>query len=317
MAQKYGFFNSLNSDRLYNAETFNKYFRGIISEIGVFSNCGTKFACSCAREDNTNIVMLDTGKLLVNCHWLEIEGDKAIVELDDAHPTLDRIDIISARWSDSTRKVELTVIKGTPSKAPKAPGYVGRTSEIVGSGYGINDESGIVDLPLYAIRVSPSRVAPIIEMSYIGTYVCPYICHLVIGPDETDVEAWLARILEAIMRWNSELQNELQVSTYIQSYEKPVDGGSNVSNTIALDMPNYVYSEGDHIFAFYNGMALIRDKMTSNEEYAPDSFYVDNQSDPPTLTIQGSMSAGNSLDIIALKSQIGVPSYMNGDGISY
>ena len=67
MAIKYGYFNSVNGDRKYNAEDMTMYFKGLVSD-GIFQTIGDMFVVT-AGDGLT--VTVGTGRALVNTHWIE------------------------------------------------------------------------------------------------------------------------------------------------------------------------------------------------------------------------------------------------------
>ena len=66
MATHYGFFDSVNSDRKYSAEDFNRYLSGLISD-GIFENYGECFRCSV----NGDTLTIGSGKAWINGHFFE------------------------------------------------------------------------------------------------------------------------------------------------------------------------------------------------------------------------------------------------------
>lgn len=313
MSQTFGFFNSLDDDRLYNAETFNRYFEGLVTPIGVFSNVGSLFKCTLDSTDGLH-VHIGTGKLLINSHWFKIEGDDVVIDLEPISGANDRIDLIVARWRDNDRRIELDKITGKAKKDPTTPVVTGRSTEIVnGMYYGIDARDGIVEVPLYSIRVSPGSTKLAVVNNYIGTYYTPYVSHIIVGPDKDDIDARLAQIMDGIRYWNSQLQEELQVSTALVSYAISVSGASGMSNSIVLEEkdPEYTYSPGDIFFVYYNGFALYP------SDTDPAGYSITNNGNTTTLTIKGSMGKGNFLRVVILKSQVGVPVYEDGTNIAY
>lgn len=332
--RNYGYFNAIYNqetetyDRLYNADTFNKYFAGLINLTGVFSNYGNKFATS---YDGFN-VSVGTGKLIINGCWYVVEGDPQVIAVPEADSgaTAARIDYIVAKWDKAARQITLEVKKGKTGsgKPPKPEGWTLVTKRI-------NDRfvtvpslvmsSDVIEMPIVQYTIRPNTEAISAMANVVGGPYCPWISHLVLGPDATDIDRYLQGILTLILDWTEHLQEDLQVSTYIQSYRKIVSGGDGASNSIPMNLTpihsddplGYHFSEGDQIFVFYNGFNLKRDGSASEASSYSDSFYVDTSYDPPRIIINGDMGPNDTVEIIVLKSQIGVPSYMDGDGEYY
>lgn len=117
---KYGFFNSVNGDRKYNADDMTKYFDKIVSD-GVFNNPENALKVTSSMAENL-AVDVQAGRGLIRCRWLEIAEDTVeTLSLEPADILLDRIDTVVLRLDlrESERKMEVAVVKGTPSSAPE------------------------------------------------------------------------------------------------------------------------------------------------------------------------------------------------------
>lgn len=125
MALESGFFNSVNGDRLYNAEQMSRYFENILSS-GIFKRID-----NCLKVSATNSMALTVapGGGLINCHWFRAMAAET-VNIPAAHAVLPRFDIVVARldMSDSVRAITLDVVSGTPAASPVAPDPVRTTS---------------------------------------------------------------------------------------------------------------------------------------------------------------------------------------------
>ena len=133
---------------------------------------------------------------------------------------------------------------------------------------------------------------------------------MVVGPDQADVDKYLADMYDKIIAWSQDLTEELNINTYMSQYTKVVDGGNGVSVTTNLDMAGYIYNPGDVFLVYYNGLLLAKDveyTITEGETYA-------------ALTISNGQSyipRGNRLVIQVIKSLVGMPSFINGDDMEY
>ena len=119
MALITGYYNSLNGDRKYNAETMSKYFTGLITR-GVLQNYKGKFVV----EAKTGMqVKIPTGKAFFSDgKWIENTADITLT-LDPADVVLDRIDRIVLRndTNEGVRNASVVLVKGTPGSNPVAP----------------------------------------------------------------------------------------------------------------------------------------------------------------------------------------------------
>lgn len=115
----YGFFNSVNGDRKYNAETMSDMFKGLISD-GVYKSVGESLAVS---ESSGLTLKVARGRAVVSERW--VENDATInITLNPAHMTLNRYTAIVLRRSLEDRNVILTTIDGTPAASPTKPDIV-------------------------------------------------------------------------------------------------------------------------------------------------------------------------------------------------
>nr|DAT95057.1 MAG TPA: Receptor Binding Protein [Caudoviricetes sp.] len=118
MAVTYGFYNSVNGDRKYDATQISSMFDGLIID-GVFSSIGTCFA---VKAKNNITVEVGIGKAWFNHTW--IYNDAILpVTLPVADPLLDRIDaiVIEIDSSDSVRENSIKTVMGIASSTPKEP----------------------------------------------------------------------------------------------------------------------------------------------------------------------------------------------------
>ena len=94
MAIESGFFNSINGDRLYNADSFNKLFEGLITN-GVFESVGDRLA---VQPNDGMTIQIGTGKGWFNNHWIK-NTSKYLIELEAS-------DVILNRWAAVVVRVD-------------------------------------------------------------------------------------------------------------------------------------------------------------------------------------------------------------------
>ena len=111
----YGFFNSVNGDRRYNANQLGNYFKGLISN-GVFENVGKAFKITSNNDMSINI---GSGKAYINEKW--IENDKTVnYSIDASDTAYARIDTVVIRLDYTARTISIKILKGTASPTPTA-----------------------------------------------------------------------------------------------------------------------------------------------------------------------------------------------------
>ena len=118
MAITYGFYNSLNKDRVYNAEQMSSIFNGIITD-GVFSTIGDALMPIVGTGMQ---VIVKTGKCWFNGTWT-LNDALLPLDIEAADVSLTRIDAIIVEIDSSidTRANTIKMLKGTPSANPAKP----------------------------------------------------------------------------------------------------------------------------------------------------------------------------------------------------
>lgn len=118
MAVTYGFYNSINKDRMYNAIQMSQIFDGVIND-GVYMSVLSHFA---VRAGSGMSVVVGGGRAWFNHTWTYNDSDM-IVTIDDSEFEATRIDaiVIKIDRRETARANSIEVIKGTPSDHPVKP----------------------------------------------------------------------------------------------------------------------------------------------------------------------------------------------------
>lgn len=116
MSISYGFYNSTNHDRKYNAEQISSIFDGIITD-GVYHSIGDAFSVTPGTDMSVNVA---SGRAWFNHTWT-LNDAMIIVELTAAHQVYDRIDAIILKVDRDARTNTITAKAGTPSSSPAKP----------------------------------------------------------------------------------------------------------------------------------------------------------------------------------------------------
>lgn len=104
MAWTYGFFNSVNGDRLYNAQQMSNIFEGLITD-GVYASVGNKLA---VQPNSGMTIQIGTGRGWFNKHW--VSNDSVYVTtLEASDVLLNRYCAVCVRAddTDSVRTAEV------------------------------------------------------------------------------------------------------------------------------------------------------------------------------------------------------------------
>lgn len=268
-----GFFDSIGTDRLYYADSFNTFFEGLISQNGIFENVGGRFSVTNAGGLTLNVA---DGKALVNNRWIRSDAIEALT-LDAAHSVLNRYDMITLRWNNSTRDITLVITKGENASTAIKPAPVRNT-----------DQYEIV-LAYVHLRAGVTEIAlgDITDCRY-DANLCGIITGLIDQVDVTNLynqfaakfqalnnqmEAWQTEQQAKYAEWFTTLTDELTVngrlSRSIANYKTTRENG-----TQYIDVPaNLDYIEGDVLDVFVNGILLVEgadyDLMMNEVENIP------------------------------------------------
>jgi hypothetical protein len=293
MAITYGFFNSVDGDRTYDADQMSKYFDGLVSD-GVYESVGGALQVL-AMSGGGMAVNVSTGRGLIDCKWL---SNDTVLTLDitQSHPTLNRWTAVVLRLDKTNRLMEITTKDGTAASNPTKPS--------------MQKDSSITELCLAYIYVA-AGVTSISQANISdqrGTNLCGFVTGLIEQVDtselflqwQTAFDNYYAEMTAEFDDWLSTLTSQLNVNTYIQEYNKNVTVGSGVTNVVALDMTGYSYSSDDVIFVYVNGLY-------------DNTFTLDTSGATPTITTVADAD-GTEISIKILKSKIGFSTLVGSDG---
>ena len=91
-----GFFNSINGDRLYNADQMSRIFEGLITD-GVYESVGNKLA---VQPNNGMVIQIATGRGWFGRHWVNNDSEYALT-LENPDVILNRYVAVCIRVDDS------------------------------------------------------------------------------------------------------------------------------------------------------------------------------------------------------------------------
>lgn len=188
-----GFFNSVNHDRLYDAEQVSSIFDGIIED-GVYESIGEAFMVS-PYADGNDTVIVGTGRAWFDHTWTLNDAQFSIT-LSPPNTLLGRIDtiVIDVDRRDSVRKNSIIVVSGTPSDSPTAPAL-------------LNEELH-KQYPIADIRID-AGVSGVISASKITYRVGTPACPLVTGPLEAlNITNYVAQMEATFEEWHDDVKTE-------------------------------------------------------------------------------------------------------------
>jgi hypothetical protein len=202
MSVTYGFYNSLNGDRKYDATQISSMFDGLITD-GVFASIGTAFAV----KANTGLtVNVGIGKAWFNRTWTL---NDAILPLEApiSDILLDRIDavVLEVDSSESVRANSIKFVQGTPSSQPVRPTLA--SSET------------LHQYPLcYIYRAAGSTEITQADITnMVGTEETPFITGILqtisidelLGQWEDEFDQWIASEQTDFTNWFNQMKEDL------------------------------------------------------------------------------------------------------------
>ena len=309
----YGFFNSLNGDRTYNADQISSMFEGLISD-GVFNNVGSALE---VKAGNGLSVTVGTGRAWLEDRW--VRNDAIVgVQLSAASVTLSRYTAIVLRKNITDRTVSLETIDGEAAETPVKPSIV--------------REGDIYDICLAYVLVAPNATS--ISQSDItdtraDNTVCGWVTGIIEQVDTStlfaqwetayneaisdmesfedgleaemqewqsgfqgDMEDWEQQMKTSFDAWLDTLTEELNVNTYVEDYWKTASFTSGTTHTVTLDMTGYTYAAEDVITVWINGIIAIAgtdytiDTTGTDPVLSFTQFKAPNDSEPYNVAVQ-------------------------------
>lgn len=216
-----GFFNSINSDRLYSAEQLSSIFEGMLSD-GVFRNIGDAFSVS---PDSSGVrrIMVGSGKAWINKAWIYNDGPVSItLNQSPSSSSQKRIDavVLDVDYSQNVRAGRILVVPGTASQNPSRPT--------------LSNSLQHMQTPLCYVTVKGGNSVTVSNddiVNVIGTDQCPYAT---VPVDMIALDSMLSRWQKRFEDFM--LQSDLAFSSWFASIQASLgnDAASSLANRIAV-----------------------------------------------------------------------------------
>lgn len=254
MAQKYGFFNSVNSDRVYDAYDVAKFLSKFFTN-GVFNN-----TLQVTANDNMT-VSVSTGSANINGYVYE-NTDTLTLDIDEADGTLNRIDSVVVRLDLTNRQITAMILEGEYANTPSQP-------NIVRSGSIYDLRLANISIPTGTTRITNDMIT---DTRFSNE--CGNVTQAVLSLDTNDIfnqyqTAWNA--------WFANIQSQLSGDVAGNLQNAIDDSNNNISNirtALGLSTDTYsstsTYALGDLVV--YNNMiyectTAITSAETWNQEH--------------------------------------------------
>lgn len=204
MALTYGFYNSVNGDRKYDAAQFASIFDGLIID-GVFASIGEAFFVSAVAGLEVSVGI---GKAWFNHTWT-LNDSELVLTAPESELLLDRIDavVLEVNASESVRANDIKFVKGVPASYPERPT--------------LTNDTFVHQYPLcYIYRAATSteiRQADI--TSTIGSEETPFVAAILktlsledlLGQWQDDLDRWISKREYEFDQWFTEKKEELTI----------------------------------------------------------------------------------------------------------
>lgn len=244
MAISYGYFNSINEDRVYNADDMSKYFDGLITN-GVYESVGSGLQVYAASGMD---VVVMSGRAIIDCKWLS--NDSALVlSVTGSHVTLNRWTAIVVRLDKSNRLMEIDTVDGTPATTPTQPT--------------MTNTSTVKEICLAMVYVAAGATeisqADITDMR--ASSLCGWITGLIEQVNtstlfvqwQTAYENYYEEMTEGFDEWFDHLTQQLNVDTYIKRYTHKYTLASGDA-FVLFTASGYTYDSDDIVTVYINGL---------------------------------------------------------------
>lgn len=278
MAITYGFFNSVDGDRKYNAEQMSTYFDGLVSD-GIYQSVGGKFYVSAGAGLSVNV---STGRALIECHWLKNDNVLTIT-LDSADVQNDRKDLIVIKLDYSARTMGVEYISGAESvKNTETVKYLVLAKITVPAGATTITQANIKDIR--------------------GSTLCPWVTGLVKQVDTSDLfsqyEKAYEEMVQQMINWWADRRNAFD--TWFNSLTTSLNVNLNLTKqefsyttTAETDIIPLVsdYQTTDILLVHVNGVLVVE-----GTEYSIEA---------ENIKLAKTITAGNTVTQILIKSVIG------------
>ena len=240
MAVTYGFFNSVNGDRTYNADQISNYFLKLISN-GVFATPSNAMQVQATSGLNVKVT---AGWGFINCKWICNDNDYNL-QLDAADLMLNRIDRVVMRLDNSTpvRSISIAIKTGTTATTPTAPA--------------LTRSGDVYELSLAQIYVAANATS--ITQSNItderpNTDLCGFVTGLI---DQIDTTNLFAQFTDSFDTWFDNIKEEVKTTTIVIQYHSRYVTEAASETTIPIQIDNYNETL-DILYVYINGLKLVQ-----------------------------------------------------------
>lgn len=298
MALTYGFYNSRNGDRKYNAMTMSAIFDGIIND-GVFQSIGTCFKPVPSTGLSVNVGI---GRAWFDHTWTYNDSpmNLTFTQSDMINARIDAI-VLEVNAEDSVRTNSLKVIIGTPAASPQKPK--------------LTNTATVNQYPIAYVTV-PANATSIIDdnIEYVvGQSPCPFVTAILETVDITELitqwksqfQTWMNEEKEDFDTWYETIKGILgedeagNLLNLIQENTAAIETNTPVTKTITI--PTSAWSDG--VYTLNDPLIT----ATSIQEWCLPEFDGSNQDEIEALQKANIVGNGQSVGQAKIKCLEDVP----------
>lgn len=273
MSITYGFFDSVDGDRIYTSDDFANYFKGLIGN-GIYQNFLGGLQVVKSSTAGLGIVV-KSGKATIDGHWLLNDSDANFTL--ESGSTISRYDYVVVRLNKTARTMSIEVVSTNDYYSNRESATI--KDLVLASIYIRANVTSITQSDITDFRGSSGFVTGLIKQIDTSTLFAQY-------------QAAYEEFKSAYEDWFNKLTSDLIVNTTINEYRNTAH--LNYS-TYSYDIGIESYVEGDIVDIHKNGVWLIRGK----------DFTIAGDGKNAQITFTKQISPGDTIDIRVLKSEIG------------
>ena len=234
---KYGFFNSVNGDRTYDADDISNFFFNLISD-GVFVNPSTSLQVT-AYSGMT--VAIAPGYGMIKAKYITNDSPFYLT-LDSADPTNPRLDRIVLGLNYADRSIAAYVKKGTAASSPTAP-VLTRTAGVLWE----------ISLATISVSAEASNLTQAdITDDRADSSLCGYVTGMI---QQIDTSTLFAQFTSAFYNWFNALTQSLTVDVSAQC--ETFTYTTTAANTVTIPIPIEGFNENtDSIAVYVSGLRI-------------------------------------------------------------
>lgn len=239
MSVTYGFFNSVNGDRTYNADQISEYFLKLISN-GVFATPSNAMQVQAAAGMTINV---SAGWGFINCKWINNDAPYSL-QLDAADVILNRIDRVVLHLDNSTpvRSITIEIKKGSVGVNPTPPA--------------LTRSGDVYELSLAQIYVG-AGVTSITQAEITDERPDASVCGWVTGLiDQIDTTNLFVQFTSAFYQWFDNIKRDVKTTTIVMQYNSRYVTTTDNESTIPINIAEFNETL-DILCVFINGFKLI------------------------------------------------------------